>query len=280
MMSQVKKGIIPVLLVLFLAWVILDDDFEKGTKAYQSGDYATALSKWTPLANEGDARAQFRLGLMYAEGEGVSQDYAEAEKWYRLAAEAGDDDAQYRLERILYVKSTRIEAEAGDAEAQYELGQMYANGDDVVQDDVEAVKWIRLAAEAGRTDAQRSLGQIYEKGMGVSQDDAEAVKWYRLAAEGGSAPAQVDLGFMYEEGRGVEQNNLLAYMWYNVVATLEVLADADDSYVFPSLFRFYRFSHEPKRSVKRLAHSMSPEQVAEARRMSWRCLAQEYKNCE
>ena len=62
-------------------------DFQKGFTAAQSGDYATALREWTPLAEQGDADAQYNLGLMYENRRGVPQDYKTAVKWYRLAAE-------------------------------------------------------------------------------------------------------------------------------------------------------------------------------------------------
>ncbi|MCH8098520.1 MAG: sel1 repeat family protein [Proteobacteria bacterium] len=65
------------------AWAGVDE----GVVAYNRGDYATALREWRPLAEQGDAEAQFNLGLMYYKGRGVPQDYAEAVKWYRLAAE-------------------------------------------------------------------------------------------------------------------------------------------------------------------------------------------------
>jgi TPR repeat protein len=100
-------------------------DFKKGVTAYKSGDYATALREWTPLAKQGDASAQFNLGLMYEKGQGVQQDYKTAVRWYRLAAKQG------------YVN------------AQYNLGVMYQNGQGVPQDYKTAVKWYRLAAEQG-----------------------------------------------------------------------------------------------------------------------------------
>ena len=64
-------------------------DYQKGLTAAQSGDFATALREWTPLAKQGDAFAQFNLGLMYDNGQGVPQDYKTAVKWYKLAAEQG-----------------------------------------------------------------------------------------------------------------------------------------------------------------------------------------------
>ena len=75
-------------------------DITAGLGAYQSGDYATALRELTPLAKQGDARAQFSLGVMYEDGKGVPQDYKTAVKWYRLAAEQGDADAQFLLEYL------------------------------------------------------------------------------------------------------------------------------------------------------------------------------------
>ena len=100
-------------------------DFQDGLKAAQSGDFATALQEWRPLAEQGLVGAQFNLGLMYDNGRGVPENDAKAVKWYRLAAEQEG------------------------AEAQYNLGFMYANGEGVLQDDREAVKWYRLAAKQG-----------------------------------------------------------------------------------------------------------------------------------
>ena len=72
-------------------------DLPKGAVAYQSGDYATALREWTPLAKQGNALAQFILGVMYAEGQGVPKNYKTAVKWYALAAEQGDAYGQSNL---------------------------------------------------------------------------------------------------------------------------------------------------------------------------------------
>ena len=104
-------------------------DFAKGLRAAQSGDFATALKEWTVLAEPGDAKAQYNLGVMYDRGQGVVQDYKEAMKWYRKAAEQGD------------------------AKAQFGLGLMYAIGYGVTQDDVYAHMWFNIAASNGDKDA-------------------------------------------------------------------------------------------------------------------------------
>ena len=64
-------------------------DYQKGLTAAQSGDFATALREWTPLAEQGNASAQFNLDIMYEKGEGVPQDYKTAVKWFRLAVKQG-----------------------------------------------------------------------------------------------------------------------------------------------------------------------------------------------
>ena len=82
---------------MMLAAPISAQDFQKGYEAYQNGDYATALKEWTPLAEGGNSRAQFNLGVMYDDGQGVPQDDKEAVRLYTLAAEQGYVNAQYNL---------------------------------------------------------------------------------------------------------------------------------------------------------------------------------------
>ena len=115
-------------------------DFQKGLDAAERGDYATALKEWTPLAEQGNAIAQFNLGVMYDEGTGVPQDYNTAVKWVTLAAEQGNADAQYNL------------------------GLMYGNRGGVPQDYVRAHMWFNLSASQGGEDATQSR-DIVEKRM-------------------------------------------------------------------------------------------------------------------
>ncbi|MHC5060354.1 MAG: secretin N-terminal domain-containing protein [Planctomycetota bacterium] len=176
------------------------------------------------------AEAQYNLGVMYSNGQGVEQDYKEAVKWYRKAAEQEYAEAQYDL-GVMYdngqgveqdykeaVKWYRKAAEQGHAEAQYNLGVMYDNGQGVEQDYKEAVKWYRKAAEQEYASAQYNLGTMYDNGQGVEQDYKEAVKWYHKAAEQGVAFAQYNLGNMYSFGRGVEQDYQEAVKWYHKAA--------------------------------------------------------------
>ena len=97
MKTLIKSGLAVVALSLCLGGNALAGKFEEGFTAAQRGDYATAYRLWLPLANQGNASAQFNLGIMYRIGQGVPQDYAEAMKWYRKAAEQGDASAQFNL---------------------------------------------------------------------------------------------------------------------------------------------------------------------------------------
>ncbi len=139
-----------VVLVAAPAWA----DFEAGMEAYDRGDYATALKEWRPLAEQGDANAQFNLGSMYEYGDGVPQDDTEAVRWYRLAADQG------------YAK------------AQSNLGLMYEYGEGVPQDDVQARMWLNLAAAQGD-----ELARINRDRLTKQMTPAQLVEAQRLARE-------------------------------------------------------------------------------------------------
>ena len=112
-------------------------------------------------AEQGQAKAQFNVGLRYANGRGVSKDVVEAAKWYRKAAEQGH------------------------AKAQFNLGAMYANGRGVLQDAAEATKWYRKAAEQGHAEAQWRLGLYYTRRFAGMYDPVQAYAWFSIAAAQG-----------------------------------------------------------------------------------------------
>jgi TPR repeat protein len=168
-------------------------DFQSGLDAYNRGDYAAALQEWKPLAEKGDANAQYNVGLLYARGQGVTQDFKEAAEWYRRAAEQGVPAAQYNL------------------------GVMYSNGEGVNQDPAEARKWFTKAAEKGVREAESGLEALPAE-PGAFRDFGEAEKWYRQAAEKGVASAQFNLGVMYDLGQGVSRNYEEAAKWYRKAA--------------------------------------------------------------
>jgi TPR repeat protein len=101
-------------------------------------DYATALQNWKPLAEQGDASAQYNLGVMYANGFGVPQDYMEALKWWWLAADQGYADAQIKV------------------------GLAYSIGLTLPSDIVTAHMWVNIGAANGAEDGRESLDFVEE----------------------------------------------------------------------------------------------------------------------
>jgi TPR repeat protein len=156
-----KAATVGLVLALSLAGPAAAGPLEDGMAAYDRGDYATALLLVRPLADQGNAGAQFKLGNMYHHGEGVPQDYAAALDWYRKAADKGE------------------------VEAQLQLGTMYFLGEGVPRDFAAAVSWYRKAADQGNVYGQYDLGKMYADGQGVPQDFVTAHMWFNLAAARG-----------------------------------------------------------------------------------------------
>ena len=148
-----RWAFIPVFMILVLSlpvWADSRDDLSKS-------DFKIILTR----AQKGDAEAQYNLGVMYDEGQGVPQNYKEALKWYTKAVEQGY------------------------AEAQCNLGVMYAEGRGVSKNYKEALKWFTKAAEQGYAIAQNNLGMLYCHGLGVPQSFVKAYMWFCLAAAKG-----------------------------------------------------------------------------------------------
>lgn len=146
---MVTRTIILFVLVLLAArpaWA----DFDTGCAAFDRGDYQTARQEWEPLAQEGHAQAQFRLGCLYTFGQGVPEDHALALRLFRLAAEQDDADAQNNL------------------------GGMYAEGLGVAADPVEAYMWFELAASAGHETALRNRAYLAEAMSAAQIEKAKA----------------------------------------------------------------------------------------------------------
>jgi uncharacterized protein len=152
--NLIKVGLVAIVPFLGFAAPVVAGPLEDGLAAHKRGDYATALRLWHPPADEGDARAQFNLGFMYANGQGVPQDYAEAVNWYRKAADQGD------------------------AGAQSNLGFMYAKGQGVPEDYVRAHMWFSLSAAHGNKVAVKNRDLLAR-----SMTPAQKAEAQRLARE-------------------------------------------------------------------------------------------------
>ena len=152
-------------------------------------------------AEGGDAKAQVRLARLYLNGQGVTNSYQEAARWFQAAAEQGNSDAQ-----------------AG-------LGELYDAGQGVPRNQAKALEYYRRAATNGNAGAQYNLGFIYESGRGVPQNQAEAARWFMKAAQQGDALAQYDLGQRYTLGVGVPTDKVEALKWL-ILAAQQGQADA------------------------------------------------------
>ncbi|NKC11371.1 MAG: hypothetical protein GKR94_03950 [Gammaproteobacteria bacterium] len=141
-------------------------DFDRGFKAWDSGNYKRALREFRKAAKANDTDAQNHLGQMYEDGQGAAIDLKTAVKWYTAAAERGN------------------------AAAQLNLGRLYRSGKGVEQNDTEAVRWYRKAAGQGLPVAQFFMGLLYDTGKGVPSDYVRAYKWFDLAARQGDDDAR------------------------------------------------------------------------------------------
>ena len=162
------KKLLVLLIILFslTSNVVWSADYNKGVEALDSEDYATALSEWKPLAENGNSSAQYGLGYLYDEGFGVIQDYKTALKWFRLSASNGNDVAQFVMGLKYY------EGRSG-----------------LIKDYKTAFKWYKLSAEQGYSSAQNSLGRLYLNGHGVLRDNIYSHMWFNISASSGNENA-------------------------------------------------------------------------------------------
>ena len=151
-------------------------DYDVGMKAYKAEDYQAALNEFIPLAEQGHAMAQNRMGIMYVRGEGVAVDDLTALIWFHKAAA-----------QLL-------------AAAQANTGVMYENAMGTEKNDIEAEYWYRKASKQGNARAQNNLGVMYRDGTVVKQSKAEAIRLFGLAAKQGHEKAQKNLQDMLAGG--------------------------------------------------------------------------------
>ena len=168
-----------------------------------------AVRLFRQSAEQGDAAAQFTLGLIYDLGRGVPQDKAEAARWYRMAAEQGDDGGQYHL------------------------GRMYYDGDGMPKDDAVAIGWFRKAAAQGDAGALYYLGVMYALGEGISRGDAAATRYFRNAAEQGHLGAQAMLTSMQAQQKVIPKVDVQDYTpLYTVIGLAAKQGDAEAHHWF------------------------------------------------
>ncbi len=218
------------------------DVFRAGTKAYFSGDKTAAVNAFGYAADKGHPVAQWKLGRMYQEGDGVAEDDYKAFELFTEVANAHADDAPNSAQAPFV------------ANAFVELGTYYLNGikDSTITPNVERARelFTYAASYFGDADAQYRLGRLYLTGEPTTattavasaasnvtapetvtvtgRDPRLAARWLKLAAEKGHPEAQALLGKMLVDGSDIRRNVVAGLMWLTVARNYEVANDADD----------------------------------------------------
>lgn len=149
---------------------------------------------WSVEAEQGDASAQFNLGVMYTYGHAVEKNPV--------------------LARELYLKAAAQDLDV----AHHALGMMSKDGFGVAQDYQEAMKWFKSAAALGNHFAELEIGNFYREGKGVEADIKMAADYYLKAAKANVVGAQLNMGSLHLMGAGVEQDNIMSFAWLAVAA--------------------------------------------------------------
>ncbi len=226
--------------------------FAWGLSQYKSGDKSDAAQALDFAAQKGIPGAQWKLGNMYAEGDGVPRDQYRAFKLFsEVAAHATEDDAtsgqaapfvsnafnrlgtyyrtgipdskikpDFSMARQFYYSAASV---FGNVDAQLNLARMYYEGQGGERDLIQAAKWANLAAAKGNLEARGlaigialDLAQAHLNGDGVPKSTREAVRWAKVAADYGSVEGQALLGHLLFEGDGISRQAVLGLMWLTV----------------------------------------------------------------
>lgn len=151
----------------------------------------TKYEKYIDAANQGDAEAQYQIGMCYREGTGVRKNMKMSAQWFTKSAEQGH------------------------AKAQFQIGWAYNFKVYGVKPDREqALYWMTKSAEQGCVEAQEALGMNFYSDFGMSPNPSKAFYWLTKAAEQGSTNVLHNLGFYYYNGKGVKQDYEQAAYWF------------------------------------------------------------------
>ena len=165
-----------VLLAALAAGAAAAEPLEDALRSLEAGRHGQAVQMLLPLANGGNALAQYRLGNLYFHGQGVPEDEKMAVFWWKKAAAQGSSEAMFQIASaflfgIQAAKSVTDPdreaatwyfqaASAGHAEAQYHLGLLFLAGKGVLESRPEAARWFRKASDQGHLEARRALAGL------------------------------------------------------------------------------------------------------------------------
>ena len=228
--------------MLMLSAGTVRSDFEDGAAAYHRGDYEAAFEEWQRVAEKGDVRALYNLGVALEQGIGGPVNLEQARRYFQHAARLGHAKAQFNLGLMyeygrgvpqdfgLAAEYFQAAADQGLAKAQLNLAALYFHGNGVFQDYETAAKWLRLSADAGLAAAQFNYFLVLLNGQGVEQDEALAFTYLKKASKQGHPAARGELGKAYYRGRVVQQDYVKActYITDAVNAIPQTTPDGND----------------------------------------------------
>jgi len=168
--------------------------FNSALDSWERGDISSAINIWQSLANSGDVRSQYNLGVLYEQGSAVEKNLWEAFHWFSLAAAQGFADAQFNCALMLF------------------------DGEGCARNPSAAIEWLQKAASAGHTDSMFNLGQMYAAGEIVEQDWDHSFRLLKASANKGHALAANNLAIRYAMGQGTSRSDYNAYVWFSIAA--------------------------------------------------------------
>ena len=198
--------------------------FRAGTEHLRAGDMDKAVTELRYAADQGHPLAQWKLGRMYADGEGVKRDHVQAFQYFsRIASEHAEASPWTQQARFV-------------ANAYVSLGSYYLTGipnSQVQQDTDRAYSLISYAASYfGDSEAQYLLARLYLEGTGAPKDVRQGARWLGLSAQKGQHRAQALLGRMLFHGEGVPKQRARGLMWLTLGR--DAAAGADDGWIVQS----------------------------------------------
>jgi hypothetical protein len=245
--NNLKKSLCVLVLLIIAVWLAgggysflskTVSNIEWREYPYRITDSQKTIEKYQKKADEGDAYAQFKIGLAYSQGKGIKEDDATASEWWIKASEQGEPHAQFALAGAYYhgkgiekndekfIELLKKSAEQNEGHAMLLLGKEYLSGDIVEKDETKAneqfkkaFEILQKAAKDGDSFAMRRLGLMYSDGYGVYENDEKAIELLGQAAQKGDSQSKYILGYIYQFGLwGVEQNSYKAFDWFNEAA--------------------------------------------------------------
>ena len=224
----------------------IEEILKKGNEFRDKKDHVQAKYWYEKSAELNSRDAMNNLGLLFANGQGVTQDYAKAKYWYEKSAELNNSYAMnnlgllfangqgvtqdYANAKYWYEKSAKL----NNRDAMFSLGLLFANGRGVTQDYAKAKYWYEKSAELNESDAMSNLAFLFANGQGVTQDYVKAKYWYEKSAELNNREAMFNLGLLFTNGQGVTQDYVKAKYWYEKSAELN---DSDAMFNLGLLFK-------------------------------------------